>query len=254
MYYLTLGLTAAYRKYSCDPEHKIESMFCSKLLCGVKKGWDFKIAFEKPASSDPSAFTETQFLILASLLHPMQRNLQLIPKEHHMNAKAALRCLVKWIYRKLHPEDVTQVRKSLGPTSDAHDEQNEFDFFGNIDRPSYSKPLTPIDPVHHQVDVYLDNDIRMKDFQDRDGADSVSKFDLLQVWKAYAVLNKPLAETVRVILAIPASTIPSESSFSILQLIVDRLKSRRLPSLVDDLAVSFFPRQVLRSHKFRSPP
>lgn len=79
----------------------------------------------------------------------------------------------------------------------------------------------------------------MEDFQDRDDADSVSKFDLLQVWKAYAVLNKAPADTVHVILAIPASTIPSESSFSILQLIVDRLKSRRLPSLVDDLAVSF---------------
>ena len=237
MHKITKGLTVAYTAFSITSNHQreqsIEALLCSKLLCGLKKGWNFQTAFESDASKDPALFTEAQFLVLASLLHPLQRSAEVIPKDHHNNARAALLSLLKSIHRKLHPN------KDLRPVASVtHPEPKDLDFYGDVDQAS-TKRRIDIDPLEQQLTAYLDGDISMEDFRDPDNADSLSKFDFLRFWKAYAVLNKDLADTVRVVLAITASTIPSESSFSTLQLIVDRLKTRRLPSLVDDLAVCF---------------
>ena len=177
--------------------------------------------------------SETLFLLVACTLHPYHRELSFLkPSEPEQVYKAAETFLAQVLTALSLPQVSSQGHTTTKHSAEARSGQLYASFKDKDSADNIS--------IQQQYRWYLKADLKSltAKFKTPNCADP-AQFRLLDFWQAYSSLTTELSAVAKVVLSIPASSIASEASFSVMNLIVDKRRTRLLPDLVNDLAVLF---------------
>ena len=178
--------------------------------------------------------SETLFLLVACTLHPYHRELSFLkPSEPEQVYKAAETFLAQVLTALSLPQVSSQGHTTTKHSAEARSGQLYASFEDKDSADNIS--------IQQQYRWYLEADLKSltAKFKTQPNCADPAQFRLLDFWQAYSSLTTELSAVAKVVLSIPASSIASEASFSVMNLIVDKRRTRLLPDLVNDLAVLF---------------
>ncbi|XP_043717699.1 zinc finger BED domain-containing protein RICESLEEPER 2-like [Telopea speciosissima] len=150
-----------------------------------------------------------------------------------------------WAFAKLAPLDPTGIDMGNNVKSALYQLFNEYKSMNASDyeipvlftRPGKSRTITEFmqsviaeadNGTKYQLDVYLDEP--KIPFSDHD-----DEYDMLAFWKANGLRYPDVARMARDVLAIPVSTVASESAFSVGGRVIDKYRSKLLPTNAEAL-------------------
>ncbi|XP_043714676.1 zinc finger BED domain-containing protein RICESLEEPER 2-like [Telopea speciosissima] len=142
---------------------------------------------------------------------------------------------VNWAFAKLAPLDPNGIDMGNNVKSDLYQLFNEYKSMQASDYEIPEFMQSVIDEVDNgtksQLDVYL-NELKIP-FSDGD-----DEYDVLAFWKANGSRYPGVARMARYVLAIPVSTVASESAFSTGGLVIDKYRSKLLPTNAEALLLN----------------
>jgi hypothetical protein len=260
LFRMNSGLVKGYHMFYTSS--RTTSLLCSKLLVQLKNAWDFESCFEaeakpdsrktstaktsaaktsaskssddKPQGNGASTISETLFLLVTCTLHPYHRDLLFLKPSEPEQVYIAAETFLSQVLTALSLPQVP----SQGHTTTKHSaEARSGQLYASFDDCDSTDAIS----IQQQYRSYLKADLKSLTVKYKTQPNSAdpAQFRLLDFWQAYSSLATELSAVAKVLLSIPASSIAAEASFSVMNLIVDKRRTRLLPDLVNDLAVLF---------------